>query len=64
MKYKKFEELPVWQLAIDLGVKIFALTARPEFRPFYGLRDQIELQVFLFRTILRRGMKEERRKKR
>ena len=42
MKYKRFEELPVWNAAIDLAVAIYALTSRPEFAPHRGLRDQIE----------------------
>jgi len=32
MKYKRFEDLPVWQDAIELAVRIFALTARPNSR--------------------------------
>ena len=39
---KRFEDLPVWQDAIELAVKVFALTARPIFRRYPGVRDQIE----------------------
>jgi four helix bundle protein len=42
MKYNRFEELPVWKDAIELAVRIFELTARPAFRGYYGLKDQIE----------------------
>jgi four helix bundle protein len=42
MKYRKFEELPVWQDAIELAVRIFDLTCRPEFQGYYGLKDQLE----------------------
>ena len=42
MKYKRFEDLPVWRDAIELAVKVFALTARPIFRRYPGVRDQIE----------------------
>ena len=42
MKYKRFEDLPVWQDAIDLAVRVFALTIKPVFRPYPGVRDQIE----------------------
>ena len=42
MKYRRFEELPVWQDAIELAVKVFALTAKPQMRHYRGLRDQIE----------------------
>ena len=42
MKYKRFEDLPVWNSAIDLAVAIYALTSRPEFAAHHGLKDQIE----------------------
>ena len=42
MKYRRFEELPVWQDAIELAVLIFDLTSRPVFRRYYGLKDQLE----------------------
>lgn len=42
MKYKRFEDLPVWNAAIDLAVAIYALTSKPEFATHHGLRDQIE----------------------
>jgi hypothetical protein len=32
MKYNRFEELPVWQDAIELAVRIYELTARPAFK--------------------------------
>jgi four helix bundle protein len=41
-KYQRFEELPVWQAAIELGVDIFNLSASGCFRGQTGLRDQIE----------------------
>jgi four helix bundle protein len=42
MKYKRFEELPVWQAAIELALGIFSLTAKLIFRRYRGLRDQID----------------------
>ena len=48
MKYKRFEDLPVWQDAIELAVRIFALTARPNFKGYGGLR--IKLNGPLFRS--------------
>jgi four helix bundle protein len=42
MKYSRFEELPVWQDAIELAVRVFELTARPEFRRYASVRDQLE----------------------
>lgn len=42
MKYTRFEELPVWQDAIELAVRVFTFTKRPVFRPYRNIRDQIE----------------------
>src|SRR5215471_5943305 len=42
MKYNKFEDLPVWKSAIDLAVRLYALTASQEFRSQRSLRDQLE----------------------
>jgi four helix bundle protein len=42
MRYKRFEDLPVWNTAIELAVKIFALTAQRQFKPQPNLRDQLE----------------------
>jgi len=42
MKYTRFEDLPVWQDAIELAVLVFDLTSRPQFRGYYGLKDQLE----------------------
>ncbi len=45
MKYKRFEDLPVWHDAIELAVRVFALTARPNFKGYGNLTDQIERAV-------------------
>ena len=42
MKYQRFEQLPVWQAAIDLAVETYAVTEGPEFRSRHSLRDQSE----------------------
>jgi four helix bundle protein len=42
MKYSRFEELPVWQAAIELAARVYSLTARPEFTGQYSLRNQLE----------------------
>ena len=42
MRYQRFEDLPVWQAAIDLGVRVYEMTGAPEFRNRYSLRDQVE----------------------
>jgi four helix bundle protein len=42
MGFKRFEDLPAWQTAVELGVKVFELTASDALRRYSGLRDQIE----------------------
>ena len=41
MKYQRFEDLPVWQDAIELAVRVFELTAQPVFRRYPGIRNQM-----------------------
>src|SRR5437764_8583490 len=42
MRYTRFEDLPVWNTAIDLAVQVYTLTERLQFRRRRSLRDQIE----------------------
>lgn len=42
MKYNSFEDLPVWQAAIELARHIYAFTEQHAFRGRAGLRDQVE----------------------
>ncbi|HLE64268.1 MAG TPA: four helix bundle protein, partial [Pyrinomonadaceae bacterium] len=42
MKYTRFEDLPVWKDAIELAVRVFALTEKPVFKSYRGAKDQIE----------------------
>ncbi|HKY26727.1 MAG TPA: four helix bundle protein [Pyrinomonadaceae bacterium] len=42
MKYSRFEELPVWKDAIELAVRVFALTSMPVLRRYPSIRGQIE----------------------
>src|SRR6266508_1923993 len=42
MRYTRFEDLPVWNTAIELAVEVYALTSGPQFRSHLTLRDQIE----------------------
>jgi four helix bundle protein len=42
VRYKRFEDLPVWNAAIELAVGIFALTSKPQFKTQRSLRDQLE----------------------
>ena len=45
MKYKRFEDLPVWRDSIELAVATFALIAKPCFRGHSGTRSQLENAV-------------------
>lgn len=42
MRYARFEDLPVWNTAIELAIQVYALTSRPEFKGHWSLKDQIE----------------------
>ena len=42
MKYERFEDLPVWNTAIELAVRVYELTERTEFRRKRSLQDQLE----------------------
>ena len=42
MPYTRFEDLPVWNTAIDLAAHVYDFTDRIEFRRRRSLRDQIE----------------------
>jgi four helix bundle protein len=42
MKYRSFEELPVWRDAIELAVLIFEFTSQPAFKGYYSVKDQLE----------------------
>lgn len=42
MKYKSFEDLPVWQAAIELARHTYIFAEQQAFRGHAGLRDQLE----------------------
>ena len=42
MPYRRFEELPVWNSAIDLAVHVYNVTETTQFRSRRSLRDQLE----------------------
>jgi four helix bundle protein len=46
MKYRRFEDLPVWRDAADLASLMFEFTALDQFRRHAGLRDQLERAAF------------------
>ena len=42
MKYTRFEDLPVWQKAVELARAVYDMARAPAFRAHPGLRDQLE----------------------
>lgn len=42
MTYQRFEDLPAWKAAIELAVRVFALTAHAEFKGQGDLKSQLE----------------------
>ncbi len=42
MAFRKFEELPAWQAAVELAARVFDMAHEGAFRGHPGLRDQIE----------------------
>lgn len=42
MKYRQFEELPVWRDSAELARKMYEFTSEEPFRRHPGLRDQLE----------------------
>ena len=42
MKYKQFEQLPVWQAALEIALKVFEFTDKADFRGFGDTKNQLE----------------------
>lgn len=42
MRYDRFEQLPVWRTAVDIGERVGRLVEHPYFRGRGGLRDQLD----------------------
>lgn len=42
MKYTRFEELPVWQAAIEFAIKVFEFTGKANFRGVGDVKNQLE----------------------
>ncbi len=45
MKYKKFEELPIWKSSLQITKTIYDLTANMKWSKDFGLRDQIRRAI-------------------
>lgn len=42
MNYKSFEDLPVWQAAIEFAIKVFEFTNKADFRGVGDVKNQLE----------------------
>ena len=42
MRYNRFEDLPVWNSAIELAVQVYDLTEKLQFKRRHSLRNQLE----------------------
>ncbi len=42
MNYKSFEELPVWQAAIEFAIKVFEFTNKADYRGIGDVKNQLE----------------------
>src|SRR2546426_11675330 len=55
MKYNRFEDLPVWNAALELAVRTYALSAKAQFRNQHSLRDQIDRAAVSFSNNIAEG---------
>ena len=60
MKYTRFEDLPVWQAAIQLGRQVYALTEDAAFNSRSSLRYQMERAAVSVSNNIAKGLSEER----
>lgn len=42
MNYRSFEDLPVWQAAIEFAIKVFEFTGKADFRGVGDVKNQLE----------------------
>ena len=42
MKYSRFEDLPVWQAAVEFALKVFEFTNKADFRGLGDTKGQLE----------------------
>lgn len=51
----RFEDLPVWQTAIEFGASVFELTSHPSFAAQSGLREHLRHEALLISTRIANG---------
>ena len=61
MKYKRFEDLPVWKDAIELAVRTFALTAKHAFVDMRARAINLRMQSCPSQTISQKDSSGARR---
>ncbi|HEX6127369.1 MAG TPA: four helix bundle protein [Pyrinomonadaceae bacterium] len=59
MKYKTFEELPVWQAAVDFALLIFKFTNIADLRGFGDTRNQLERSALSISNNVAEGFERE-----
>jgi four helix bundle protein len=62
MRYTTFEEMPVWQKAMDLGLGIFKITENLPKKEDYGLTSQIRSSALSVPGNITEGFGRQRRK--
>ena len=45
MRYKRFEEIPIWQFTLEITKIIYDLTSNSKWSKDFGLRDQIRRAI-------------------
>ena len=55
MKFRRFEEMPVWQDARKLTAMIYRLTQGPKLARDFGLRDQLQRSAVLVMSNIAEG---------
>lgn len=59
MKYLSFEDMPVWNFAMDIAKQIFDITVSLLRSEDYGLTSQIRRSQFQFQLILLKDLEEK-----
>ena len=61
-KITSFEDLRIWQNAVELAKDIYILTGRPEFKTDFGLKDQMRRAAVSISTNIAEGFERRSRK--
>ena len=61
-KIQCFEDLIIWQKAVDLAVEIYSLTNSAAFRTDFGMKDQLQRAAVSISTNIAEGFERRSRK--